>query len=79
MATLKRKAGNMNKQEDSTTHSSSGTEKGMPETGNRATREDEQGDVAEPDAPTDVEENPGMNTILGGGLGTGVQTDAGDE
>lgn len=69
----------MNNQEDSTSNSSTGTEKEMRDTGNRATREDEQGDVAEPDAPTDVEENPGMNTILGGGPGTGVQTDAGDE
>lgn len=68
----------MNKQEESTPNSSSGTEKEMTDTGNRATREDEQGDVAEPDAPTDVEENPGMNTILGGDPGTGVQTDASD-
>lgn len=69
----------MNKQEDQTSTPESGTQKEMPDTGNRATREDERGDVAEPDAPTDVEENPGMNTILGGGTGTGVQTDAGDE
>ena len=69
----------MNKQEDTTSSSPSGAEEEMPDTGNRSTREAEQGDVAEPDAPTDVEENPGMNTILGGGPGTGVQTDASDE
>lgn len=69
----------MNKQDDSVSNSQPGAEKEMRDTGNRASREDEQGDVAEPDAPTDVEENPGMNTILGGGSGTGVQTDASDE
>jgi hypothetical protein len=42
-------------------------------------RAEEQGEASEPDAPTEVEENPGMNTILGPGPGTGVQTDAGDE
>lgn len=50
-----------------------------PDTGNKATRADEDGDVAEPDAPTSVDENEGMNTILGGGGGTGVQTDASEE
>ncbi|HEX8708676.1 MAG TPA: hypothetical protein VF723_10580 [Pyrinomonadaceae bacterium] len=43
------------------------------------TRDEERGDVAEPDAPTSGEENAGMNTILDGGLGTGVQNDARDE
>jgi hypothetical protein len=42
-------------------------------------REEERGEASEPDAPTGVEENPGMNTILGPEPGTGVQTDAGDE
>ncbi|HEY0379487.1 MAG TPA: hypothetical protein VGC87_21395 [Pyrinomonadaceae bacterium] len=42
-------------------------------------REDERGETSEPDAPTGVEENPGMSTIIGPGSGTGVQTDAGDE
>ncbi len=69
----------MNKQEDSATHTSAETTNEMHDTGNTATRADEDGDVAEPDAPTDVEENVGMSTILGGGTGTGVQTDASDE
>jgi hypothetical protein len=43
------------------------------------TRADEYGDVAEPDAPTAAEENPGMNTILGVGPLSGIQNDAGDE
>lgn len=51
----------------------------MTDTGNEATRSDESGDVAEPDAPTDVKENVGMSTILDGGAGSGVQSDAGDE
>ena len=42
------------------------------------TRDAEQGEASEPDAPTDAEENTGMSTILDGGLGTGVQTDADD-
>ena len=42
-------------------------------------REEERGETSEPDAPTGVEENPGMSTILGPGEGTGVQQDAGDE
>ena len=41
-------------------------------------REEERGEASEPDAPTGVEENPGLSTILGPGAGTGVQTDAGD-
>jgi hypothetical protein len=43
------------------------------------TRDEEQGEASEPDAPTDGEENAGMSTILDGGLGTGVQTDADDQ
>jgi hypothetical protein len=43
------------------------------------TREKEQGEASEPDAPTAGEENAGMSTILGGGVGTGVQDDADDE
>ena len=42
-------------------------------------REEERGETSEPVAPTGVEENPGMSTVLGPGAGTGVQTDAGDE
>ncbi|HWT02517.1 MAG TPA: hypothetical protein VN256_19850 [Pyrinomonadaceae bacterium] len=42
-------------------------------------REEERGEASEPDAPTGVEENPGLSTILGPGAGSGVQTDAGDE
>ena len=42
-------------------------------------REEERGEASEPDAPTGVEENPGMDTVLGPGPGTGVQPDAGDE
>jgi hypothetical protein len=42
-------------------------------------REEERGEASEPDAPTGVEENSGMSTILGPEAGTGVQTDAGDE
>jgi hypothetical protein len=42
-------------------------------------REDESGDVAEPDAPTAAEDNEGMSTILDGDPLTGVQGDAGDE
>lgn len=43
------------------------------------TREEERGETSEPDAPTSGEENDGMNTILDGGLGTGVQDDVDDE
>jgi hypothetical protein len=43
------------------------------------TREEERGEASEPDAPTGGEENSGMSTILDGGLGTGVQPDAGDQ
>lgn len=42
-------------------------------------REEERGEASEPDAPTGVEENQGMGTILGPGPGTGVQPDSGDE
>jgi hypothetical protein len=42
-------------------------------------RDEERGEASEPDAPTGVEENQGMSTILGPGAGTGVQTDASDE
>ena len=51
-------------------------EKGSTE---EPTRAEEQGDVAEPDAPTAAEENVGMNTILGVGPLSGVQNDASDE
>jgi hypothetical protein len=43
------------------------------------TRDEERGEASEPDAPTSGEENSGMNTILDGGLGTGVQNDLDDE
>lgn len=69
----------MNKQEDSKVNKASGTANETRDTGNEAAREDEAGDVAEPDAPTGVEENAGMSTILGSGSGTGVQEDASDE
>ena len=42
------------------------------------TRDEEQGEASEPDAPTAGRENTGMSTILDGGLGTGVQEDADD-
>lgn len=41
-------------------------------------RRAERGDAAEPDAPTSVEENEGMSTILSGDTLDGVQRDAGD-
>ena len=68
----------MNKQEDHRDNAASASNEAR-DTGNEASRADEAGDVAEPDAPTDVEENQGMSTILGGGSGTGVQEDASDE
>jgi hypothetical protein len=40
------------------------------------TRAEEQGEASEPDAPTGVDENQGMSTVLGPGAGTGVQPDA---
>lgn len=43
------------------------------------TREDERGDVAEPDAPTAVEANPGMDTILTPDPMTGVQDNESEE
>jgi hypothetical protein len=43
------------------------------------TREEEQGDVAEPNAPTAEEESEGMNTVLDANPVTGVQTDASDQ
>ena len=42
------------------------------------TREEERGESSEPDAPTGGTENAGMNSILDGDLGTGVQDDADD-
>ena len=39
---------------------------------NEQERADERGDAAEPDAPTQTEENAGMSTILSGGQGAGV-------
>ena len=42
-------------------------------------RAEERGEASEPDAPTDVEENPGLGTVLGPGPGTGVQPDEGFE
>ncbi|HEU4595377.1 MAG TPA: hypothetical protein VFS10_09565 [Pyrinomonadaceae bacterium] len=41
-------------------------------------RRAERGDAAEPDAPTSVEENEGMSTILSGDTLDSVQRDAGD-
>ena len=45
---------------------------------NEQDRADERGDAAEPDAPTAVEENDGMSTILSGDQGDGVQDNAGE-
>ncbi|HEV7859331.1 MAG TPA: hypothetical protein VGO91_11985 [Pyrinomonadaceae bacterium] len=42
-------------------------------------REQEHDDVAEPDAPTSQEENPGMSTILTSDTTLGVQTDESEE
>jgi len=42
-------------------------------------RDEEQGEASEPDAPTDEEENEGMNTVLSPEPFTGVQDDAGKE
>jgi hypothetical protein len=47
--------------------------------GEEPERDEERGEASEPDAPTGVEENQGMSTILGPAAGTGVQPDAGDE
>ena len=46
---------------------------------NTQDREAEEGDAAEPDAPTSGEENEGMSTILSGEPFTGVQGDASEE
>lgn len=46
--------------------------------GESESREAERGDAAEPDAPTDVEENEAMSTILSGDTLDGVQRDAGE-
>ena len=51
-------------------------EKGARE---ESTRAEEQGDVAEPDAPTAAEENDGMSTILDAEPLSGVQDDASEE
>lgn len=42
-------------------------------------REQERDDVAEPDAPTSQEENPGLSTILSSDNTLGVQTDESEE
>jgi hypothetical protein len=55
--------------------------------GNETRREDDQandrtaerGDVAEADAPTAVEENEGMSTVLSADTADGVQKNEGDE
>jgi hypothetical protein len=47
--------------------------------GEAETRAEEQGDVAEPDAPTAAEENPGMSTVLDAEPLSGVQDDASDQ
>lgn len=44
--------------------------------GREPTRAEERDDVAEPDAPTAVEENAGMSTVLDTGPLTGVQDEA---
>lgn len=52
------------------------TASGEGETGNEASRDEERGDVSEPDAPTSVEENVGMSTVLNPDPVTGVQENA---
>jgi hypothetical protein len=42
-------------------------------------RAGERGDVTDADAPTDVEENEGLSTVLSAEPFTGVQADEGDE
>jgi hypothetical protein len=69
----------MSQQEDSTLNAPDSSEDKLSDSGDSTTGEDERGDVAEADAPTSIQENAGMNTILSGGLGTGVQTDSSDE
>lgn len=49
------------------------------ETSEAETRAEEQGDVAEPDAPTAAEENAGMSTVLDAAPLSGVQDDASDQ
>jgi len=49
------------------------------DTGDEASREDERGDVAEPDAPTSADENEAMSTILDVNPMSGVQEDADEE
>ena len=39
----------------------------------------ERGDAAEPDAPTAVEENAGLSTVLSGEPAEGVQDNAGEK
>ncbi len=46
--------------------------------GDASGRDEERGDAAEPDAPTAVEPNEGMSTILSADQPLGVQDDAGD-
>ena len=69
----------MNKRETPTIDAAIGAERETRDTGNEATRADEQGEAAAPDAPTGIEENDGMNTVLGAAPGTGIQTDVSDE
>ena len=57
-------------------NSSSGNEGADSST--EPTRDEEQGEASEPDAPTGGSENAGMSTILDGDPGTGVQDDADD-
>lgn len=42
-------------------------------------RKDEQGDVAEPDAPTTIKRNTGLSTVLDSEPSVGVQDNAGRE
>lgn len=46
---------------------------------NTQERVEEQGETAEPDAPTAEEENEGMSTVLGTEPVTGVQNNASEE
>jgi hypothetical protein len=46
---------------------------------NAPDRNTERGDTAEPDAPTAVEDNEGLSTILSGEPGDGVQNNANEQ
>jgi hypothetical protein len=56
-----------------------GPVEGAPDdTGDSSGRSEERGDVAEPDAPTTIEENESMSTVLDAGPFDGVQPSSDD-